>query len=89
MHATIDAVGSGLLLAFVLLIPLIVAATAASIVVGGLGSRIGARDPMLAAIARAAAVIVSLFVIGGAITGELIDFCRQLWIVALPGAGGG
>ncbi len=89
---TLETVGlarEGLVLAFVLMVPVVVAALAASTVVGALSSRLGARDPQLAAIARAAAVVISLLIIGGAIASDLVSFSADLWIRGLAEAGGG
>jgi len=86
---TVELVSEGLILAFGLMIPVVVSAIAASIIVGSLGNRLGARDPQLAAIARAAAVVISLIIIGATIASDLVSFSADLWIRALVGAGGG
>jgi len=86
---TVELVSEGLILAFVVMIPVVVSAIAASIIVGSLGNRLGARDPQIAAIARATAVVISLIIIGATIANDLVSFCSDLWIHALVGAGGG
>ncbi len=86
---SVDLAREGLVLAFFLMVPVVVTAIAASTIVGALSNRLGARDPQLAAIARAAAVVISLLLVGGAIAGDLVSFSADLWIRSLAEAGGG
>jgi flagellar biosynthesis protein FliQ len=87
--STIELAREGLIYAFYVMIPVVVSAIAASIIVGSLGNRLGARDPQIAAIARAAAVVISLIIVGSTIASGLVSFSGDLWIRALVGAGGG
>ena len=83
-----EIVRDGLVLAFWEMVPIVASAVAASVVIGALGARVGLRDPQVAAIARAIAVVVALVVVGAAMAGEVATFGRALWQGALVEASG-
>jgi type III secretory pathway component EscS len=83
-----QSVGEGLVLAFWKMAPIVATAVAASVIVGALGARVGLRDPQVAALVRAIAVIVALVLLGEAMAGEVVSFGRALWQGALVEASG-
>jgi flagellar biosynthesis protein FliQ len=76
----LDLLQEGLGLGVLVALPFVGAALAGSIVAGLLQWWAGLQDPVVATIARGAAVVVALLLLGGLFAGQLSTYAKEAWL---------
>ena len=79
MNELFDLVREALMLAVTLVLPLALAALAGAVVGGLVVVVLGLQDQNIAALVRAASVVVTLILVGGALRDEVVGFTTDQW----------
>ena len=79
MTDVLDLARDGLVLAIALILPFVAAAVAGSVVAGLLTQLTGLQDQSVAALARAAAVLVGLWLVAASLGDQMIAFTGDAW----------